>query len=154
MSRREQIKMTPAEIAEFLDGQRTANVATIGRNNRPHVVPLWFVPEGGALVAWTYESSQKVANLRRLAQASVLVEAGESYEELRGVLMECDVEVITEADGVVRIGGAITERYAGNPEVAVAAGQFIRTQATKRVGLRFTPTHVTSWDHRKLGGTY
>ncbi|MCP2301416.1 pyridoxamine 5'-phosphate oxidase family protein [Actinokineospora globicatena] len=154
MSRREQIKMTQAEIAEFLAEERTANVATIGRNTRPHVVPLWFVPEGGGLVSWTYESSQKVANLRRLAQASVLVEAGESYEELRGVLMECDVEVVTDADEVVRIGGAVTERYAGNPEIAVAAYQFIRVQAAKRVGLRFTPTHVTSWDHRKLGGTY
>jgi hypothetical protein len=30
----------------------------------------------------------------------------------------------------------------------------VRKQAVKRVGLRFTPTRVVSWDHRKLGGAY
>ncbi|GAA3007849.1 pyridoxamine 5'-phosphate oxidase family protein [Actinokineospora diospyrosa] len=154
MSKREQIKMTPAEVREFLVDQRTANVATMGRNNRPHLVPMWFVPEGDGLVSWTYESSQKVANLRRLPQASVLVEAGESYEELRGALSECDVEIVTDVDEIVRIGSAITERYTQSAEVAVAATQFIRGQAAKRVGLKFTPTHTTSWDHRKLGGAY
>lgn len=146
--------MTPTEVREFLGEQRTAVVASIGRDNRPHMVPLWYVPEGDGLVSWTYESSQKVVNLRRLPQATVLVEAGESYEELRGVLSECDVEVVTDVEEIVRIGSAITERYTGSADVAVAATQFVRAQAAKRVGLRFTPTHTTSWDHRKLGGTY
>ena len=30
----------------------------------------------------------------------------------------------------------------------------IRKEAPKRVALRFTPTRIVSWDHRKLGSTY
>jgi hypothetical protein len=30
----------------------------------------------------------------------------------------------------------------------------VASQAPKRVGLRFVPSRVVSWDHRKLGGVY
>lgn len=153
-SRRELIRMTPEEIAGFLATERTATAATVGPAGRPHLAPLWYVPEGGALLAWTYGASQKAANLRRLAEATVLVEAGESYEELRGVSMECDVEVVVDAERITAIGAALTRRYTGSEEAAVAASQFVRAQAAKRVGLVFTPTRTVSWDHRKLGGAY
>ena len=154
MSRREQIVMTTEEVGAFLLAERVVTVATTGPNGRPHLAPLWYVPEGTTLRTWTYGSSQKVANLRRLPQATVLVEAGDSYEELRGVSMECDVEVVEDGERVAAIGADLTGRYSGSEEVAVAASQFVRVQAVKRVGLVFTPTKVVSWDHRKLGGGY
>jgi PPOX class probable F420-dependent enzyme len=153
-SRREQIRMTDAEVAGFLAAEKTMAVATVGPSGRPHLTALWFVPDGATLSTWTYAASQKVANLRRTAQATVLVEAGESYEELRGVSLECDVEVIEDEAGVVRIGSAILHRYSGSEEAATAGAQFIRAQAAKRVGLVLRPTKVVSWDHRKLGGGY
>ncbi|GAA4415146.1 PPOX class F420-dependent oxidoreductase [Actinokineospora soli] len=153
-SRREQIRMTDAEVAEFLAAERTMSVATTGPGGRPHLTALWYVPDGATLSTWTYATSQKVANLRRKAEATVLVEAGESYEELRGVSMECDVEVVEDEAGVVRIGSALLHRYSGSEEAATAAAQFVRAQAAKRVGLVLRPTKVVSWDHRKLGGTY
>lgn len=153
-SRREQIRMTDAEVAEFLAAERTMSVATIGPGGRPHLTALWYVPDGATLSTWTYATSQKAANLRRKAEATVLVEAGESYEELRGVSMECDVEVVEDEAGVVRIGSALLHRYSGSEEAATAAAQFVRAQAAKRVGLVLRPTKVVSWDHRKLGGTY
>jgi PPOX class probable F420-dependent enzyme len=154
MSRREQIKMSPDEVRGYLADGKVANVATIGRNGRPHVVPVWYVPAGDGLATWTYGSSQKVANLRRLAQATVLVETGDSYEELRGVSLECDVRIIEDVEEIARIGRDLLTRYAPSPEMAASATQFVRVQAEKRVGLVFTPTHVVSWDHAKLGGTY
>ncbi|MGX7823903.1 PPOX class F420-dependent oxidoreductase [Actinokineospora sp. 24-640] len=153
-SRRELIRMTEPEAAAFLAAERTMTVATLGPGGRPHLVPLWYVPDGAILSTWTYGASQKIANLRRDPRATVLVEAGESYEELRGVSLECDVAVVEDADKVVRIGMAITQRYTGGEEAATAASQFVRAQAAKRVGLVFTPTRTVSWDHRKLAGTY
>ena len=49
-------------------------------------------------------------------------------------------------------GLALFERYAGGlgPEVR----QMVAAQAQKRVGLRFVPSRVVTWDHRKLGGMY
>ncbi|MGQ0840327.1 pyridoxamine 5'-phosphate oxidase family protein [Actinokineospora sp.] len=154
MSRRDQIKLTPGEVLDFLAAERVANVATIGPNGRPHLIPVWYIPEGDGLSTWTYATSQKVANLRRLPQATVLIEAGDSYETLRGVSLECDVALTEDTERVAAIGSALTERYTGSAEVAAAASQFVRVQAEKRVGVVFTPTKVVSWDHRKLGGTY
>ncbi|MGH3435028.1 MAG: pyridoxamine 5'-phosphate oxidase family protein [Sciscionella sp.] len=155
-SRRSQIQLTQEEATTFLAEQTVANVATIGPNGRPHLAPLWYVPRPtlhpAALATWTFGRSQKVSNLRRLPQATVLVEAGESYEQLRGLSLECDVEILTELDTVTAIGRELTERY--TPGIGGAADSFVAVQAPKRVGLVFLPTRILSWDHRKLGGTY
>ncbi|HEU5472994.1 MAG TPA: pyridoxamine 5'-phosphate oxidase family protein [Actinophytocola sp.] len=154
-SRRDEIRMTPEEISGLLADELTAQVATIGPNGRPHLVPVFYVPRGAGLATWTYTKSQKVANLRRLPQATVLVETGTVYAELRGVSMECDVEISTDLEEITAIGQELTVRMlAGADDVATSASQFIRAQAAKRVGLVFTPTKVVSWDHLKLGGGY
>jgi PPOX class probable F420-dependent enzyme len=154
MSRREEIKMTPEEVTAFLEAQRTAHVATIGPNGRPHLVPVFYVTRGDAVATWTYAKSQKVQNLQRNPQATVLVESGEEYAELRGVSMECDVEIIRDTEQIAAIGRELTHEMIGDEQVATAASQFVRVQAEKRVGLLFRPTKVVSWDHAKLGGTY
>ena len=93
-SRRGQIRMTADEIVAFLAEGKAANFATIGPNGRPHLVALWYVPQGNVIETWTFAKSQKAANLRRLPQATILVERGDIYAELRGVSMECDVELV------------------------------------------------------------
>lgn len=150
--------MTPEEIAAFLREGKVANIATIGPNGRPHLVALWYVPHGSGeepvIETWTYAKAQKAANLRRLPQATLLVETGDSYEKLRGVSMECDVELVTDTEKITAIGQQLMHRYNSNQEVATAASQFVRLQAPKRVGLVCRPTKIVSWDHSKLGGTY
>ncbi|MFL6118258.1 pyridoxamine 5'-phosphate oxidase family protein [Actinophytocola sp.] len=157
-SRRDQIKMTSDEIAAFLTEGKTANIATMSPNGRPHLVALWYVPHGSGdgltIETWTFTKSQKAANLRRLPQATLLVETGESYEKLRGVSMECDVELVTDVEKITAIGQQLMHRYSESPEIATSAGQFVRLQAPKRVGLVCRPTKIVSWDHAKLAGTY
>ncbi|HET9141209.1 pyridoxamine 5'-phosphate oxidase family protein [Actinophytocola sp.] len=153
-SRRDEIRMTPGEITGFVEAELTAHVATIGPNGRPHLVPVFYVTRGEAIATWTYAKSQKVANLRRDPHATVLIEAGESYGELRGVSMECDVDIIDDVEAVALIGNELTVRMLPEADVATSASQFVRAQAAKRVGLVFNPTKVISWDHRKLGGGY
>jgi PPOX class probable F420-dependent enzyme len=154
MSRRGQIQMTPEEIAAFLAEGRTASLATIGPNGRPHLTALWYVPHGDVIETWTFAKSQKAVNLRRLPQATILVETGDSYEKLRGVSMECDVELVTDTEKITAIGQQLMHRYTQNRQVATAGSQFARLQAPKRVGLVCRPTKIVSWDHAKLGGTY
>ena len=146
--------MTPEEITAFLEEGRTANIATMGPNGRPHLVSLWYVPHGDVIETWTYAKSQKAVNLQRLPQATILVETGDSYEKLRGVSMECDVELVTDTEKITMIGQQLMHRYTENPQVATAGSQFVRLQAPKRVGLVCRPTKIVSWDHSKLGGAY
>ncbi len=153
-SRRDQIRMTDDELREFLREQKTVTVATIGPNGRPHLMPLWYVPQDGGLVGWTYGASQKAKNLERDPHATLQVEAGVEYQELRGVMFECDVAIESDPGRVVDYGVAVFERYGGVAELAPEVREMVEKQAQKRVGLRFTPTRTVSWDHRKLGGTY
>jgi PPOX class probable F420-dependent enzyme len=150
-SRREQIQMTDEELRAFLGEQMVMQCATVGPRGRPHVVPLWFVPDGTELRGWTYAKSQKARNLDRDPRATIGIEDGVQYQDLRGVMLECDVELEREVERVAEYGLALVDRYAGGGEEAREA---FRKQAEKRVGLRFVPTRIVSWDHRKLGGGY
>jgi PPOX class probable F420-dependent enzyme len=152
MSRRAAITMSEAETTDFLVEQRTIVVASTGPNGRPHLVPLWYSPTGRVIETWTYGKSQKVHNLQRVPQATVLIETGDSYDQLRGVSFECDAVVDDTYEEVARIGLAMAERYGGALNDTARAA--VEAQAHKRVLLRFTPTHVVTWDHRKLGGRY
>jgi PPOX class probable F420-dependent enzyme len=151
-SRRDQIKMSDAELAAFLDEQKVMQCATVGPSGRPHLVPLWFVGDGGELRGWTYAASQKAKNLERDARATLGIDDGVEYQELRGVMFECDVEVEHETERVAEYGLELFARYAGDLGEEIRA--MVAKQATKRVGLRFKPTRTVTWDHRKLDGTY
>jgi PPOX class probable F420-dependent enzyme len=149
MSRRDQIRMSEHEVRAFLEEQMVMTVGTIGPNGRPHLMALWYVPDGLGMTGWTYAKSQKAKNLERDPRATIQVETGVQYHELRGVMMECDVELDRDAEPY---GLALFERYAGTLDESVTA--MVEKQAPKRVGLRFTPTRIVSWDHSKLGGNY
>ncbi|HWX73968.1 MAG TPA: pyridoxamine 5'-phosphate oxidase family protein [Solirubrobacteraceae bacterium] len=167
MSRREQIRMSGAEVSAFLADERILTCATLGPRGWPHLMPLWYVlrepPDGEAgprVWAWTYAASQKVRNLERDPRATLQVEAGESYEHLRGVALECDVRVHRETGAVATLGHEIFRRYASPrgeaPVVELDAGvaAMLERQAAKRVGLEFIERRRATWDHRKLGGVY
>jgi nitroimidazol reductase NimA-like FMN-containing flavoprotein (pyridoxamine 5'-phosphate oxidase superfamily) len=172
VSRREQIKLSDAEVAAFLNEERTVTCATVGPRGWPHLMPLWYVlreapagEPGPRLWAWTYGVSQKVRNLERDPRASLQVEAGEQYQELRGVMLECDVVLHRDLETVSALGREILARYAsprGEPPAGeLPAGELpgevsamVAKQAVKRVGLEFVERRRASWDHRKLGGVY
>jgi PPOX class probable F420-dependent enzyme len=149
-SRRDQIKMTHDELRAFLAEQKVVTVATMGPNGRPHLMPLWYVVDGDELRGWTYAKSQKARNIERDPHATLQIEDGVDYAELRGAMFEADVEVERDPDKVAEYGTALFARYAPGADVH----EMIEKQAQKRIGLRFVPTRTVTWDHRKLGGTY
>ena len=150
--RREQIRMSQDELNAFLGEQKVMQCATIGPRGLPHLVPLWFVSEGTELRGWTYAKSQKAKNLARDPRATVGIEDGVDYQDLRGVMFECDVQVESDPAEVEKYGLALFARYAGDlvPEIR----EMVAQQAQKRVGLTFVPFREVTWDHRKLGGAY
>ena len=143
--------MSDQELREFLQEKRVVTCATTGPHGRPHLMPLWYAADDLVLRGWTYAKSQKAKNLERDPRATLQVEDGEEYQELRGVMMECDVAIERDPDKVVNFGMALFQRFGatGSEVEAMIAGQ-----APKRIGLTFTPTRIVSWDHRKLGGVY
>jgi nitroimidazol reductase NimA-like FMN-containing flavoprotein (pyridoxamine 5'-phosphate oxidase superfamily) len=170
LSRREQIRMSAAEAQAFLAEERTVVCATIGPRGWPHLMPLWYVlrepdastggrSHGAQPWSWTYAASQKVRNLERDARATLQVEAGELYQELRGVMLECEVLIHRDLETVSALGQEILARNAaprGEPRVQLPAeaAAMVQQQAAKRVGLQFVELRRSTWDHRKLAGVY
>jgi PPOX class probable F420-dependent enzyme len=154
MSRRAEITMSDADLHALLADERVVTCATMGPNGRPHLMPLWYVADGAAISAWTYGKSQKVRNVERLPQATLLVESGHGYDELRGAMLECDVEIVRDAERLAALGLRLARRYRGLPagDVSPDVRAAVLKQAAKRVGLVFRPTRIVTWDHRKLGG--
>ena len=159
--------MSDAEAREFLESHRTVVCATIGPRGWPHLMPLWYVlrepadsAPGPQLWAWTYAVSQKVRNLERDPRATLQVEDGETYDQLRGLMLETDVVVHRATADVGALGREIFTRYAVPPgaspigELPDEVIAMIEKQAPKRVGLQFVERRRASWDHRKLGGLY
>jgi general stress protein 26 len=153
VSRREQIRMTAEEVTEFLGRQRVVICGTVGPRGWPHLMPLWYVVRAGEIWAWTYASSQKARNLERDTRATLQIEDGQQYHELRGVMIEAVTTVHRDVEQVAAIGTEIYGRY-GAGALGKGFADAIRAQAAKRVALQFRAERIASWDHRKLGGTY
>jgi PPOX class probable F420-dependent enzyme len=154
-SRRDQIKLTDDEQRELIESERIVVVSSLGPRGWPHVMPLWYVPRDGEVWIWTYAKSQKVKNLERDPRATLLIETGVEYGELRGLQIEAEAELIRDLDQIVGYAKEMTIRYSeGIESVEGDAAAGLRAQAPKRVAIRFRPQRVSSWDHRKLGGVY
>lgn len=156
MSRRDQITLTEEEQRELLSSEEIVVVSTLGPRGWPHSMPLWFVPRDGEVWIYTYGSSQKVVNLERDLRATLLVETGQEYQELRGVMIEAEAEIHRDFDTVLQLGKDLAVRM-GDADPALLDGEYaevIEKQARKRVAIRFLARRVSSWDHRKLGGGY
>jgi PPOX class probable F420-dependent enzyme len=166
MSRRGEITLDPDEQLEVLEAARVVVVSTNGPRGWPHSMPMWFTlraPEAEALPdgppvelwVWTYAKSQKARNLERDPRATLLVETGEEYLELRGVQIEAEAELIRDPDRVLEFAKELTVAYSeGIESVEGDAAAALQAQAAKRVAIRFEAKRIATWDHRKLGGRY
>jgi PPOX class probable F420-dependent enzyme len=154
-NRREQIKLSTAELERFLAEQRVISVCTLGSDGWPHVTALWYVMRDGEPWVYTYRKSQKVRNLERDPRATLLVEDGREYHELRGAMLKANAVVHHDTDIVMRMAEDLFLKYQGDAaqlDDATRAG--LAAQVPKRVAIQFRVEETVSWDHAKLGGAY
>ncbi|HLW71700.1 MAG TPA: pyridoxamine 5'-phosphate oxidase family protein [Candidatus Binataceae bacterium] len=149
MNRRQQIQLTADEQSEFLRQPRKAALATIGNDGFPHVVAMNYLAKDGFIYMTSYGKAQKVLNIRRNPKVAVMVESGQSYAELRGVMIRGMCELIEDAEVVARTMRELAGEQPGGAAPRAASGS-----APKRVLLKIVPQKISSWDHAKLGGKY
>ncbi|MCD0452320.1 pyridoxamine 5'-phosphate oxidase family protein [Actinocorallia sp. API 0066] len=157
MSKRDQIRMSDAELAEFLAQEHKVQIATVNKDGVPHLVTMFYTLHEGKIAFTTYRTSQKVVNLRRNPVMTCLVEGGTLYNELRGATLYGEARIVEDQDVIVPIGTLITHRMVGLPvpedvsEVDPSFVDGVRLAMAKRVAVVLEPTRVASWDHRKMG---
>ena len=150
MNRRRQIRLSPEEQAVLFRTHRKAALATLDKDGFPHVVAMNYFAKDGAFYMTSYAKAQKVVNIRRNPKVALMIEEGNAYSELRGVMVRGHCEIIEGADAV-RAAFAEMAQARGAPP---GRPQGASDSAPKRVVLKIVPEKVATWDHSKLGGVY
>ena len=148
-NQRSQIVLSEEEIATFLDQSRVATMATVGPDGMPHLVAMWYAVIDGQIWFETKAKSQKAVNLRRDGRLSVLIETGNTYDQLKGVSFEGRGVVVDDADALWQVGVSIWERY--NGPYTDELRPFVEIMLNKRIAVRVDVERTRSWDHSKLG---
>jgi PPOX class probable F420-dependent enzyme len=130
--------MSPEEIKVFLQtGTRTGKLATVRKDGRSHVAPIWFVLDGDDLIFNTWHSSVKARNMRRDSRVSLCVD--EEVAPYAFIIIEGTVTMSEDlAESLLwatRIGG----RYMGEDQ-AEAFGK--RNSVEGELLVRLTPTKI------------
>ena len=150
-NQRSQIVMSDDEVAAFVDQSRMVTMATNGPGGHPHLVAMWYGVIGGKIYFETKMKSQKVQNLLRDPKITCMIEAGLTYDQLRGVAIEGTAYIIDSTEDPEYWAAAVSvfERY--NGPYSEEMKPFVEVMMNKRVIVRVDPVRVRSWDHRKLG---
>ena len=148
-NQRAAIVMTDGEIAEFVEHSRVATMGTIGPSGLPHLVAMWYAVIDGQIWFETKTKSQKAVNLGRDDRITVLIEDGQTYDQLRGVSLEGRGVLVDDPDTSLRVGISVWERYYG--QYTEEQRPAVEALMNKRVMVRVDVDRVRSWDHRKLG---
>lgn len=104
--------MSGQEIRAFLaEGTRTGKLATTMRDGTPHVMPIWFVLDGDAIVFNTGADTVKGRALRRDPRASLVVDSEQppfAFVHVRGT-----VTISEDREELLRFATRIAARYMG-----------------------------------------
>jgi general stress protein 26 len=152
VKQRDQVAMTSAEVTEMLAANRKVQLATNGADGFPHLVTMYYVMIDGQITFWTYRRSQKALNLEGDPRISCLVETGEEYFDLRGVMVQGTARRIDSPPVIAEIGRRITA-VIGNGMAGAdsdALTEYVENAARKRFGYAVQASKVISWDHAKL----
>jgi PPOX class probable F420-dependent enzyme len=143
------IKMTPEEVDAFLHERRPLTMCTLNHDGSIHAVAMWYGFLEGCVAIESKAKAQKIQNLRRDPKMTVMAEAGETYEELRGVELVGRGEIVDDPDRMWELGTNLFERYHGTYTEELRP--FVETMLHKRVVVKLEVERTVTWDHRKLG---
>jgi PPOX class probable F420-dependent enzyme len=147
---RSKIVMSDDEIVDFIDHSRTATMATLSADGKPHLVAMWYAVVDGEIWFETKAKSQKAVNLRRDPTITVMIEDGKTYDTLRGVSIDGQAEIVDgDPNLLLRVGISVWERYTA--PYTEEMKPYVDQMMNNRIAVRVVPTRLRSWDHRKLG---
>ncbi len=130
--------MSVEEYKQFLSkGTRTGKLATVRKDGRPHVAPIWFDLDGDELVFTTWHESVKAVNMRHDPRVSICVD--EEIPPFAFVIFEGTVTITEDVDERARWARRIAARYMGE-ELADAYGK--RNSVEGELVVRVQPTKI------------
>jgi PPOX class probable F420-dependent enzyme len=98
-----------AHIARRLRAEPIIWLSSVRPDGRPHLVPVWFVWDGAAMLIFSKPAAQKVRNLRHQPQVMLALDSADEGEDI--VLLEGRAELLGD-DGPRSTLPAYAEKYA------------------------------------------
>ena len=131
-------QMTVEEYRAFLlDRPRTAKLATVRADGRPHIAPVWFDLDGDTIVFTTWHTTVKAANMSRDPRVSLCVD--EEAAPFAFVIVEGTATMSADAAELRRWASRIAGRYMGS---AMAESYGERNAVAGELLVRVAPTRV------------
>src|SRR5258706_7877224 len=97
-------RMTDQEMKAFLDAKPGwIGLSTIGRDGYPHSVPLGYFRLGDDVYIGCRAGTQKIKNIERNPQVSLVLESGSSKQDLKGVMIQGHATVHTDPETGLRL---------------------------------------------------
>src|SRR5947209_1663808 len=128
---------TDEQRAFLLHGTRTAKLATVRKDGRPHVVPIWFTLDGDMIVLTTVEHVVKAGNILRDTRVCLCVD--DETPPYAYIMVEGTATWSPDLDALLHWATRIGGRYMGE-ELAGTFGE--RNGVPGEVLVRVTPTRV------------
>lgn len=144
--RGEESDVLTSELArELLTARLIANLATINRDGTAHVVAMWFLWDGNAVLSPTSRATRKAKNIARDPRATVMVDDSRGGFDLRGLTIVGRAEIV-EAPRSFELNRMVHRKYVTERGLALAS---VRAYlATDDITIRVVPEKASSWDLR------
>jgi PPOX class probable F420-dependent enzyme len=137
--------LTDELALELLNARLIANLATFNADGSVHLVAMWFLWDGEAVLSPTHRRTRKARNLERDPRATLMIDDSRGGFDLRGVTLVCEAEIV-ESPTSRELNRLVHLKYV--TEAGLELEPVKRYLATDDVTLRFRPTKLSSWDLR------
>ena len=150
----ESLRLTPEEVDTLMAREARLRIATIGPGTDINLTPMTYGWADGRV--YLFGRGQKVANLRRSPTATVLVDVGEAWRELKGIMMRGSARVLEDqaaeaADlGLAAARLNLGEKHGLRDETGGVKGYDATARGRSRRWIVFTPEKIVSWDNARL----
>jgi nitroimidazol reductase NimA-like FMN-containing flavoprotein (pyridoxamine 5'-phosphate oxidase superfamily) len=147
------LHLNAQEIDALMTTAVHLRIATVGPGTRINLTPMTFGWAGGKV--YIFGRGQKIANLRRDNTSTVLVDVGDAWQELQGIMMQGRADILETA--TAEAGDTdltATQLNIGRKHNLEKDGVVAPYQATaagnSRRWIVFTPAQIISWNNQKL----
>ena len=137
-------KLSRQAMKIFLGEQKVCRLATVDRRGQPHVVPVWHILLDGDLYIETSPSSKKGLNLKTNPKIALVVDAGDTFDTYKGVMIQGRVEFVKDKKMLVRFREAMAQRYFGTSE---HPGYKYLVSGSDPLLMKVIPQKVVTWDY-------
>jgi len=116
----------------------------VDRRGQPHVVPVWHILLDGDLYIETSPSSKKGLNLKTNPKMALVVDAGDTFDTYKGVMIQGRVEFVKDKKILVRFRDAMAQRYFGTSE---HPGYKYLVSGSDPLLMKVIPKKIITWDY-------